>query len=92
VDYPYTIEAFKFLFRCMMTLTRGHGSNRPCTVCLIPPARLAYPNGEVFEPRTKESMMRAHFEAFALKGTVRRNEALKEFGLRGIEVFSVFNV
>ena len=67
-----------------MTLIRGLRSYAPCPVCLVPGNKLA-DLSETFELRTK-GKMREIFEQARELNAMDKDELLKEYGLRDIEV------
>lgn len=68
-----------------MTLIRGLGSYAPCPVCLVPGDKLA-DLSETFELRTKDKMEEIYNKAQELNAE-GKEELLKKFGLRDIEVY-----
>ena len=67
-----------------MALIRGGGSNYPCPICLVPSIQLC--DGSTHPLRTSEGMQKVYNEAVAMGSITQREEHLKEYGLRNVEV------
>lgn len=67
-----------------MALIRGGGSNYPCPVCLVPKDQMC--DGSTHPLRTSESMQRVYDEAAEMDTIKDREEHLKGYGLRFVEV------
>lgn len=74
-----------------MAAVRGNGSKFPCPVCLIPDDSMPGLQDN-FEARTTQSMQDAYNLAANAKTAFERNEILKGYGLRFVEVSSVVEV
>jgi len=71
-----------------MSLTRGNLANFPCPICLVPRAS----QSDIRQPftlRTTASMRQVFDDAQALNSTARDN-FLREYGLRDVEVLLFF--
>lgn len=67
-----------------MALIRGGGSNYPCPICLVPKTQLC--DGSTHPLRTSESMQQVYDEAIKMCTIGQREEHLKGYGLRNVEV------
>lgn len=74
------------LNRCMITLIRGLNSKFPCPVCLVPGDELT--NLSTNFPLRTTSEMRQIYESSLDPdlSAAQREEILKSYGLRGVEV------
>lgn len=70
--------------RCIMALIRGTNSNFPCPVCLVPGEGMC--KGSVGVLRTTKHMKRVYHEADKMDSAQLREDYLKGYGLRYIQV------
>ena len=70
-----------------MALTRGKDSGFPCPVCLVPKNQTC--TGAMGDLRTTESMERIYKSAKAMDSADERENLLKSYSLRDVEVCKV---
>lgn len=73
--------------RCIMALVRGANSNFPCPVCLVPKEELC--KGAEYPHRTTETMSQVYYTADGADSAKAKEDLLKSYGLRGVEVCAV---
>lgn len=67
-----------------MALIRGHKGNRPCPVCFV--LRDEMDTGAIGDLRTTETMKDIYERASAMDSVEERDDLLKDYSLRYIEV------
>jgi len=71
-----------------MALIRGHKGNRPCPVCLV--LRDEMDTGKIGDLRTTETMKEIYEKASAMHSAEEKDDFLKDYGLRYVEVWISF--
>lgn len=83
--YVYKLQNSIYAIRCFMAAIRGLGSAHPCPVCLISSEDLSDLSKKA-PRRTPIAMKNIYNEARKLNTKKAREEVLKEYGLRDVEV------
>ena len=75
-------------YRCIMGLTRGKNGDFPCPICLVPRGMMC--TGAVGDLRTTEDMREIYNMASKMDTAREREELLKGYSTRYIEVCKVY--